>query len=462
MNKMLEWEGDVLQRKKYSLFLTKYLENKQHPTVININAPWGAGKTFFIEKWHSDLKHVHPAIYFNAWKNDHNSNPLVSLISCINSQLGAFSKIKLSEKSKQNFFVKSGKILKKLAPTVIKGIVKKNLGEDGYQDLALIGQETEETLSDLSSELTEALLKSHEETEAVIEEFKNAISSLLDESTQEELEKPLFIFIDELDRCRPLFAIELLERVKHIFNIPDVIFVVSTDTEQLSHSIQAVYGQGFNGEIYLRRFFDQIYTLPEPDYISFVSMLFKDYKETAKFFNYSINSVGGRNRNENTLKCSSRENTEKILIFSLFSRYFRLDLRSKKQCFQRFIAIESSIQNSHEIHFAYLIFLIMLDAKYPSKFQKYFLDQSAKDILNDLGQSKENVHLYKDIYTAKDLIEIYLNNLLGSKADLITSLQKQDHAAAEFLAYDLTWSLHNNYDQIIHYKTLVEMANALG
>ncbi len=451
---MCEWEGDVLQRRKYSLFLTKYLENEKSPKVININSPWGGGKTFFIERWHSDLQEIHPSIYFNAWKNDHNSDPLVCLISCISSQLGASSKITLSENSKQNFFKKSGKILKKLAPTIIKGIVKKNLGDDGYEDLAQIGEETEETISDLSSELTEELLKSHKETEAVIEDFKRAISSLIDELVQGDLEKPLFIFIDELDRCRPLFAIELLERVKHIFDIQDVIFVISTDTEQLSHSIKAVYGQGFNGEIYLRRFFDEIYTLPEPDYINFTSLLFDGYKKSSKYFDCHINLVGGPTSNDNTLRCSARESADYILIFSLFSKLFKLDLRSKKQCFQRFVAIESSINNSHEVHFAYLIFLIMLDAKYPSKFKKYALSEIAIEIVNELDQSIDNVCIYKDIYTAKDIALIYIRNMILSKSDLRNFVNKQPYTAENTFEYDLPFSLLNHYEHIAHYKSL--------
>jgi len=62
--------------------------------------------------------------------------------------------------------------------------------------------------------------------------------------------------VDELDRCRPLYAIELLERVKHLFNIPNAQFIIATDREQLSVSLSGVYGQGFNSKEYLRRFFD--------------------------------------------------------------------------------------------------------------------------------------------------------------------------------------------------------------
>lgn len=67
----------------------------------------------------------------------------------------------------------------------------------------------------------------------------------------------MFIFIDELDRCRPSVAIDTLEQVKHLFDLPEIKFIIATDTTQLSHSVKTIYGEGFHGRTYLRRFFTQ-------------------------------------------------------------------------------------------------------------------------------------------------------------------------------------------------------------
>ena len=69
----------------------------------------------------------------------------------------------------------------------------------------------------------------------------------------------LFILIDELDRCRPTYAIKLLERVKHMFETDQVVFVIATDTSQLKHSIRATYGGEFDAQTYLQRFFDRTF-----------------------------------------------------------------------------------------------------------------------------------------------------------------------------------------------------------
>ena len=71
---------------------------------------------------------------------------------------------------------------------------------------------------------------------------------------------PLVFIIDELDRCRPTFAIELLERVKHIFDVPNMVFVFGINRDELCSSLQSVYGE-IDADVYLRRFFDMEFTL---------------------------------------------------------------------------------------------------------------------------------------------------------------------------------------------------------
>jgi hypothetical protein len=65
------------------------------------------------------------------------------------------------------------------------------------------------------------------------------------------------------DRCRPNFAIELLERVKHIFSLENFVYILGTDTKQLANAIRGVYGSEFDGERYLKRFIDRTYHFQE-------------------------------------------------------------------------------------------------------------------------------------------------------------------------------------------------------
>ena len=53
------------------------------------------------------------------------------------------------------------------------------------------------------------------------------------------------IVIDELDRCRPSYAVEILEMAKHLFSVDRVVFVLSINRDQLAHSVKVLYGSDF-------------------------------------------------------------------------------------------------------------------------------------------------------------------------------------------------------------------------
>ena len=64
----------------------------------------------------------------------------------------------------------------------------------------------------------------------------------------------MVIFVDELDRCKPTFAVHFVERIKHFFAVDHLVFVLVMNKEQLERSIQACYGNGVNGGAYLQKF----------------------------------------------------------------------------------------------------------------------------------------------------------------------------------------------------------------
>src|SRR5690606_8104541 len=101
-----------------------------------------------------------------------------------------------------------------------------------------------------------------------IEAFRKNVASVVEKIGGDE--KLLFVLVDELDRCRPPYAISLLERVKHLFELNGIVFLVATDTQQLQHSIKAVYGNDFSSERYLYRFFDRTYRFEEPSLTQFI------------------------------------------------------------------------------------------------------------------------------------------------------------------------------------------------
>jgi hypothetical protein len=87
---------------------------------------------------------------------------------------------------------------------------------------------------------------------------------------------PLFVVVDELDRCRPDYALRMLEEIKHFFDVPGVVFILGLHGGQLSKSIKAVYGTEFDSDDYLRRFFTRRYELRSQSIVELVASLFEE------------------------------------------------------------------------------------------------------------------------------------------------------------------------------------------
>lgn len=466
------WIGDVLQRKKYADFLTQYLVAKTDPFVININAPWGSGKTFFIKHWYEDLRKKHPCVLFNAWENDFSNDPLLSVISCIEKDLSPL----LSVTDKENNEIKSrlssvGEYLKSIAPILVRAAVSKAIGKDGLEELQQLNESDEKAATEIVEKVTEKLIQNNRAVEKAIHSFEESLTELIAKLTcnQEYLKKPLFIFIDELDRCRPLYAIELLERIKHLFGVPGIVFVIATDTEQLKHSVNAIYGSGFDSNTYLRRFFDQSYTLTLPDYVEYAKLLFQRFDSDLvnKFVQIGISSSGDERRNwfniggdqneyresnEHTLTTEKNDLAELILLFSLFSAFFKLDLRTQKQCYEKILAIISSVSSGEKLHFVYLIFLIMLETKDPVLFKEYFSfgkDQGhgKKELIKTKFSSFYNIRIRERLYYALDFVDFYSVHAYADYNGLSDAIKRKKHASAELRLLEIIVNNQNNMKQ---------------
>lgn len=292
---------DKLGRVRYATFLTKLLASQgfdqaREPSdqkrnyVLNLNAEWGAGKTYFLKRWSEDIKEHYPVVYVDAWKKDYSDDPLMTVISSIIEQLR-----KQAGKDKESPEFKAPRkligLLKAAAPGIGRALSKRYIGIDPVEvmnadneseSLGTIEGEDGQSIdmSFAASEAVKYLLDEHEAKSLAIESLKTSVFEWVSAVTGlKEKELPAFIFIDELDRCRPSYAVEMLETIKHIFDIDGVVFVVATDTEQLQHAVKAVYGEGFDAKIYLGRFFNSRYSLKAPNLDSFLEV----HSDVAKF-----------------------------------------------------------------------------------------------------------------------------------------------------------------------------------
>lgn len=373
--------ADRLDRARYAEFLTNYLaaEGKQRNYVLNLNAEWGAGKTWFIKRWYMELKAHYPTVYIDAWQQDFSDDPLLTVISSIIEQLKEEAG---SPQLSPYLSTKLASLLKATAPIVTKALFKKVSGIN-------IDEVQEVITADDAGKLVESLFQdTRKKTEAVqllkheIQQWVGAIIG------KKKKQAPAFILIDELDRCRPSYAVEMLETIKHIFDIQGVVFVLATDTEQLQHAIKVIYGEGFDAQNYLGRFFQRRFTLNRKSRREFISNIL----EVRRLPNGS-NMVWPTLNNPRAL----------LEVVTAVSDSLELSLRQTEQIIDRLLFVISKPRRRK----VNLIFLMYLFALHEKDYQLY--SGVADGVLlhtHDISNEKSiayNINLKKDV-----IMDVYI------------------------------------------------------
>lgn len=252
---------DLLGRNKDLVHFYNLLLAQNFSGSIALNGKWGSGKTFFIkqsmllinarnpmsnmeeEKRTSILKSLSfgkgenegkenydIAIYYDAWENDNDADPVLSLVYEITRQLS----VEYAFEQNSDMFGLAATILEALTGRNISGVLDKLKSENPLQKI----QEEKDLQANVKAFFSESL---------------------------KERGNRLVIFIDELDRCKPSYAVKLLEKIKHYFGDERVTFVFSINLEELQHTIKHYYGNTFDACRYLDRFFDMRISLPPAD-----------------------------------------------------------------------------------------------------------------------------------------------------------------------------------------------------
>lgn len=262
-----------LNREQYAKVLTEIIRTYVDGFVLAINNEWGTGKTTFVKMWKQQLNNEgFQAIYFNAWENDFNNNPLVAIMS----ELKPLTKGKIdNEKIFKSVVEKSAVLTKNIAPPLVKSLIKKYVVDTDVIDAAI------ENATKAATEILEEEIKEYTDKKKTIKEFRSELEKFIETT---ESQKPLVFIVDELDRCRPNYSVEVLEQLKHFFSVTGIVFVLSIDKNHLASSIKGFYGSDkINTDEYLRRFIDLEYSIPKPSNKVFCEYLF-DYYEFNDFF----------------------------------------------------------------------------------------------------------------------------------------------------------------------------------
>lgn len=357
------FQNDKLERKNAIEDLSFLLESTTQSFVLGLNADWGAGKTTFVKLWQAYLQKEKgmQSIYFSAWEDDFSKEPLISILGEIKNYIieNCSDEPEIARSFEKAKSI-GAKVFKRVAPALVKNMT------GGLVDCKVIG----DAIDDIAESTAKELIDNYSKDKKITEEFKNAIQELL---SKIDAKKPFVIFIDELDRCRPLYAIELLERIKHMFGIDGLIFVLSIDKKQLAESIKSQYGN-IDAQTYLRRFIDIEYTLQNPSLDKFCTYLYYDV--------YKLdNAIKEKNI---AYYCDDLE------MLQYCTKVFNLSLRDVEQVFIRLkIIFKTIVPRFLEIHFEIIFFFLSFKMKYPDKYELLITRKISEKELRDIFDTKK-------------------------------------------------------------------------
>ena len=235
-------DRDEFQRKSIAEKAIKLLKSDIDISPMVIDGSWGTGKTEFCHKLINLMKqdNTHNIIYIDAFKADHVDEPLMTVLAEI-------IKILPDGPRRKAFINRVLPAVRYTLKTVAKAGVSHLLRQD-FADLTNDFDEViQKTADDSIDKTAELILKDHVEAEKSLQTLQTALTAIASQN-------PIIIFIDELDRCRPNFAVDMLEIIKHTFDVEDVSFVLITNTQQLKASIKHCYGQEVDAQRYLDKF----------------------------------------------------------------------------------------------------------------------------------------------------------------------------------------------------------------
>jgi hypothetical protein len=230
--------------------------------VVSLDAPFGSGKSHFLSMWKHRLdaeRESDPTapvcVVLNAWEDDYCGDPLLSLVHAIDAEV---ARQKPDSKTQRNV-----RALKEAAADVLNfglGLTNSFVSNATGVDPEAAGEFAEKRKAKRAgADPKTDVLQLYRSRRGALDRLKESLTSMA-----EHLDAPVLLMVDELDRCRPDFAIQYLETIKHLFDIKGLNFILAVDAGQLENSARALFGEGLNFDEYYRKFAHWRVTLPRP------------------------------------------------------------------------------------------------------------------------------------------------------------------------------------------------------
>ncbi|WP_413729141.1 MULTISPECIES: P-loop NTPase fold protein [unclassified Shewanella] len=342
---------DIFNRKPFGETLLNLIQNTGDELVLALDAPWGEGKSTFIRMWQGLLKEKNvPHVYFDAFENDYQADPFLAISSQIYSLID-----KDDEENHKEFKEKATSALKVVGRAGlrigIKALTAGVLDETILEDTGNIKDASKEASDLVDGYIAKRLSQADEDKES-LKSFKECLAQL-----GEKLggDSHVVFIIDELDRCKPKFALALIESIKHLFSVPNITFLLVMNREQLEEAVRCEYGRGVDASRYLQKFVSIWTSLPKSN---------DRYSSVPK--KYLQNCLS---RMDYQLQTRTHQLT--IEFFEDLVTYYDLSLREIERSLTSFAIIHNATDGNLNIDYSWIsVFVSVVKATRPNVYRK--------------------------------------------------------------------------------------------
>ena len=383
---------DEFNRKPIAENIIKLLTSPVDLSPMVIDGGWGTGKTEFCQKLIRLIQqqhHDYQPVYIDAFRSDHSGEPLLALLAEIIKACTPEDTGEQPSEQRKNITRKvakaAGFVMKTVTKAAVGHVLKQNTDDlaEGLQKIMNDGQDADslaETVTDAAATIAshtidatvEALLREQIEAEKNLETLKACLKELA-------ADKPIILFIDELDRCRPDYAVDMLEVIKHVFDVENVKVVLVTNTKQLRAAINHRYGVEVDAQKYLDKFLKYSFALPEV--IGGTNYLVRKYYLVTIIYFHKL------------IRSSPMFNQFKDSIYNEYNIYFISDMMERNNISLReterfvhhleiYLTLRGELKKERRIEYNLLIILgVYIFCFYPSLINDIYKERmDAKDI----------------------------------------------------------------------------------
>lgn len=415
--------------------LEEFENNPEFIQKIFIDAPWGMGKTYFGQALKEKLEVgvTDKVEIINIWEIDYFSDPMKSFMGELKEKEILVEGIK--DKAEELISLNGSSLIKKSLPFLFSNVAAPIL--EKYTGVKIEGlKEKLENVVEGFSEINLPELEEYKKYKDVVEKFKTELN---------KDEKRKVIIIDELDRCKPDYAISILEIIKHFFGVKNIIFVFLVNKEQLKNTVLNLYLKEDKNEEYFEKFFDVEFKLPEIRYDEYIEI---EYKKYFDINSYEVDDTNTSNRKDllfdrnflDILKFYNKDNEN-------WER--KISLRSFIKTFKKFKVLINSLSEEERAHYPLVLCLIIyfyckeFEIRYlnTKKTMELFGKKLYLKILKEVfGRITQIENLYEILINNSEKIAVAIDNSFKEREKVFIGIQSGGNVEFNDLYYNIMYS----------------------